>query len=175
MVKYFPDYWAAPSRLLQLYGSCGRITAWGILKYFKKRTSSARLVRSCRYTKKHGTFPIALAVALREHGLSVRYFSEPDPNPKTIEQQCYRIAGQIGVQLNRAISLKSLLAQAGKNSIPVVSYNTAENDGHLTPLLGVKNARIILPYTDDGVMLKREFLRRWSEPEIFRQCVVAYL
>jgi hypothetical protein len=174
MIKNFPDYWDAPSRLLQLDGSCGLITAWGILKYFKKRTSSERLIESCRYTKKHGTFTIALAVALRERGLSVRYFSEPDPNPNAIEKRCYRIAEKVGVQINGAISLEALLAQIGANCIPVVSYNTAENNGHLTPLLGTENGKVILPYSDKGLMPKREFLSRWGEPEIFRQCVVAY-
>ena len=149
--------------------------AWGILKYFRKRTSSTHLLESCHYTKKHGTFTIGLAVALREHGLSVRYFSEPDPNPKAIEKQCYRIAEKIGVQVNHAISLESLLAQIGEHSIPIVSYNTAENNGHLTPLLGAENGMVVLPYSDKGFMPKHEFLRRWSEPEIFRQCIVAYL
>src|SRR5215204_4373283 len=105
IIKNFPDYWDAPFQLLQLDGSCGVITAWGVLKYFRKRASSARLIKSCRYTKKHGTFTIALAVALREHGLTVKFFSEPDPNPNAIEKSCYRLAEKLGVQIYRAISL----------------------------------------------------------------------
>jgi hypothetical protein len=175
MIKNFPNYWDSPSNLLQLDGSCGLITAWGILRYFGKRTSSERLIESCCYTKKHGIFTIALAIALREHGLSVKYFSKPDPNPNAIEKRCYRNAEKVGVQINAAVSLESLLAQITANCIPIVSYNTAENSGHLTPLLGAENGKVILPYSDEGSMPKREFLSRWSAPEIFRQCIVACL
>lgn len=174
MIRNFPNYWDAPSQLLQLDGGCGLVTAWGILKYFRKRVVSASLIDSCRYTKKYGVFTIALAVALREHGLSVSYFSEADPEPNLIEQRCYRIAGEIGIQVEGAISLGSLLAQINRHSIPVVLYNTSQDSGHLTPLLGVEHGKVVLPYSDERLMVRREFLRRWGESEIFRQCVVAY-
>ena len=131
-------------------------------------------MESCRYTKKHGTFTIALAVAFREHGLSISYFSEPDSHPNPIEKRCYRIAEKLGVQMNGPTSLKVLLAQVSSGRVPVVLYNTSENNGHLTPVLGIQNGNLILPYSDEGFMPRREFLRRWSEPEIFKQCVVAY-
>src|SRR5262249_53723829 len=81
MVNDFPAYWNAPSQLLALDGCCGPVTAWGILKYFRIRASSAQIIEACRYTKRHGTFTIALAVALREFGLLVSFYSYFDPNP----------------------------------------------------------------------------------------------
>ena len=173
MVNDFPAYWNAPSQLLTLDGCCGPVTAWGILKYFRIRASSARIIEACRYTKRHGTFTIALAVALREFGLSVSFYSDFDPNPNRIERRCLCIAERLGVHVKRSIGLKSLLARINSRSIPVVLYNTPEGNGHLSPLLGVENGCVALPYSDEVMMPKRVFLRRWSEPGVLRQCLIA--
>lgn len=168
----FPDYWDAPHKLLRCEGCCGLIAAWGVLKYFRRRASAAQLIDSCRYTKKHGVFTISLAVALREHGLSVTFYGEPDPQPKLIEQRCYRSAENIGVRIEPAIALDMLLAQVSQNHVPIISYNTDEDNGHLSPILGVENDKVILPYSDEGMMSKAELCNRWSAPEIFRQCLI---
>jgi hypothetical protein len=173
MAINFPSYWDAPSRLLMLDGCCGPVTAWGVLKYFGKRVPSMKLVKSCHHTKKHGTFLIALAVALREFGLTVSFYSELDPNPTFIERRCLLIAERAGVRIDRAIGLNSLLGKISPRHIPVVLYNTPEDNGHISPLLGINSRNLALPYTEDELMPKREFLKRWSEPGIFRQCLVA--
>ena len=172
MIENFPDYWSAPNKLLQIDGCCGLITAWGTLKHFKKRVSSENLIKSCRYTRKHGTFTIALAIALCEQGLSVKFFSEPDLKPNAIEKRCYVVAQKIGVEVNNAISLEALLKQISPNQIAIVLYNTDSNYAHLTPLLGEKKDEIILPYADYGLMPKQEFLKRWNESEILKQCLL---
>lgn len=169
----FPSYWDAPSKLLTLDGCCGLVTAWGVLRYFGKRVSSARLVDSCRYTKKHGTFLIALAVALREFGMTVSFYSERDPNPNFIERRCLLIAEQVGIRIECAIGLNSLLDIISSRHIPVVLYNTPEGNGHISPLLGVDGQSLMLPYAEEELMPKRVFLKRWSEPEIYMQCLVA--
>lgn len=175
MIKNFPNYWSAPYRLLEIEGCCGLVTAWGVLKYFKKRTSSKRLIEACRYTKENGTFMISLAVALREHGLNIKFFSDNDPNPNPIEKLCYKIANPIGVQLNTSISIDALISQINPDSIPIVLYNTDENEGHITPLIGTEKNIIFLPYSHEEKMTKQEFIERWSEYGILKQCIVANL
>jgi hypothetical protein len=169
----FPSYWNAPSKLLMLDGCCGPVTAWGVLKYFGKRVSSARLVESCRYTKKHGTFMIALAVALREFGLTVSFYSAHDPNPNLIERRCFSIAERMGINIERAIDLNLLLKKISPCHIPVVLFNTPEDNGHISPLLGVERQSLILPYSEEEQIPKTVFLKRWNEPEIYKQCLVA--
>ena len=112
---------------------------------------------------------------MRRHGLTVSFFSEPDPKPNAIEKRYYRIAEEIGVDVKSSISLESLLAQVSARNIAVVLYNTPEGNGHLTPLLGVDGNNLILPFSDEGSMPKQEFLARWSEPEIYRQSLVVSL
>jgi len=175
MIINFPNYWSAPSKLLQIDGCCGLVTAWGVLKYFKKRTASKRLIESCQYTPEHGVFMIALAVALREHGLDVKFFSDIDSNPNAIERLCYKTADQIGVEINNSISEKSLISQINSISVPIVLYNTDENEGHISPLIGYENKKVLLPYSETGKMNIKEFVGRWNEKEILKQCIVASL
>ena|SRR5580693_4804335 len=172
MIGNFPSYWDAPSQLLSLNGCCGPVTAWGILKYFGKRPSSAKLIEACRYSKRHGTFMIALAVALGEAGLSVSQYSDHDPDPHLIERRCYKAASRLGIRVAPTKGLNALLTQIGSGSIAVVFYLAAEGNGHISPLLGVEGPNLVLPYSNGGLLPRREFVKRWNEPGIFRQCLV---
>ena len=83
----FPNYDDAPKSLLDSDGHCGLLAAWTVLRYFGKRSSSARLTRACRYSRRHGVFTIGLATALAEHGLSVDFYSQQDPSPAPMERR----------------------------------------------------------------------------------------
>ena len=52
---------------------------------------------------------IALAVALKEFGLTVSFYSEKDPNPNLIEKRCFLIAERTGINIKSAIALNLLL------------------------------------------------------------------
>lgn len=130
------------------------------------------LVRACRYTKKHGIFAIALAVALRERGLRVTFHTDPDPAPKRIERICYARASALGVNVRRAIGLPSLLKSVRPNQIAVVLYDSPQGAGHFSPLLGRPRGKLLLPYDDDGGLDQRTFTRRWRAPDVLRQCLI---
>ena len=174
MTVSFPTFYETPLKLILMEANCGLVTAWSILKFFRKRTSSAKLIELCHHNR-NGVHTIALAVALRRHGLKVSFFSEPDSKPDTIEKRCFRVAKKIGIDVEPAINLDSLLAKLDSRSLAVVFYKTPEGSGHLTPLLGIDGENLILPVSDEGFMSKQEFLIRWSEPEMFRQCLIVSL
>ena len=120
----FPAWDDAPRRLRQLESGCGPLAAWGVLRYFRRRTSSSRLITACRYTVQDGTFVIALAVALREHGLEVTFYSEHDPAPNPVERHCYPLAEKMGVQMGGEARLDTVLKQITTGTIPLILYNT---------------------------------------------------
>lgn len=170
-----PERWQAPCAIHQLEGNCGVMTAWGVLRYLRKRTAAARLVKSCRYTRKHGTFVIALAVAFREHGLSVDFYSDPDPSPQPIERRCYPLAEKLGVRMHPALELHELLAQVGPHRVAIVNYDVSPEAAHLSPILPRDAETVHLPYAEveqNEIMGVAEFVRLWSAPEIYRQCLV---
>jgi hypothetical protein len=168
----FPDRASAPPGLHAIDGNCGLLVAWGVLRHFRRPSSARELVRLCRYTKKHGVFAIALAVALRERGLRVTFHTDPDPAPKRIERICYARASALGVNVKRAIGLPSLLKSVRPNQIPVVLYDSPQGAGHFSPLLGRRRGKLLLPYDDDGGLDQRTFARRWSAPDVLRQCLI---
>jgi hypothetical protein len=133
----FPEYNDAPPSIYAIDSNCGVLAAWGVLTYFGRRTSVRKLLRLCRHTKKHGVFTIALALALYDHGLSVDFYSDCDPAPKWIERACYARARRLGLQVKQAINVHKLVRRIDRDHIGVVFYNTEDDVGHFSPLLGM--------------------------------------
>jgi hypothetical protein len=173
MVNPTPGYYKLPGALLALDGNCGPLSVWLLLKLFRKRTSSERIVRLCRHSKRFGTYTIALAIALRELGLKVSFHSEEDPDPMPLERRLYRTAERLGVVMGKALQVDELLNRIRHGEIAIVFFDTDAGGGHFSPLIGVKRQRLVLPYTDVGEMDAEEFERRWTAPGICRQCVFA--
>lgn len=169
----FPDYQHAPGALFSISGNCGPISVWLMLRHFRKRTSAERILRSCRYTKRYGTFTIALAIALHEHGLKVNFHTDEDPAPMPLERRLYKTAERSGMVVGPAIPIDELLHRIRKGEVAIVSFDTEAGIGHFSPLIGVKGRHLVLPYTEKGIMEIAEFERRWSAPGICRQCVFA--
>lgn len=171
----FPSFENAPARLLALEGNCGVLAAWGVLRYFHKRTSAMQLIQACRYTRKHGVFAIALAIALKEHGLSVTFYSDPDPAPNLIERRCYRTAEQMGLPVLDAIEIEQFLGLLTPKTIPIILYETDEGNGHFSPITEYAEGSIHLPYAEAEERRStsvEDLRRRWSAPEIYRQCIL---
>jgi hypothetical protein len=172
-MNQFPGYYEAPSALLALDGNCGPMSVWLLLRHFRRRTSSERIIRLCRYTKRHGTFTIALAIALREYGLRVDFHTEEDPAPLPFERRLYKKAERSGVVVRDALPVNELLHRIRCGEVAIVYFETDVGNGHFTPLIGVKRRQLVLPYAEHGGMDVEEFEWRWSAPGICRQCVFA--
>ena len=171
----FPAWNDAPRRLRQLENGCGPLAAWGVLRYFHRRTSAARLISACRYTVENSTFVIALAVALREHGLNVTFYSRHDPAPNKVERHCYTLAEQIGVRMGGEARLEAILEQITEGAVPLILYNTDDDNGHISPLVGYSGGKVYLAHAASAksqVMSRKELRRRWMAPEICRQCLI---
>ncbi|QDK81574.1 hypothetical protein EXU85_24370 [Spirosoma sp. KCTC 42546] len=147
-----------------------------MLQHFRKRTSATSLLKACRHTHQHGTFAIALAVAIHEqgHGLGVEFYSEADPDMHFIEVECYGRAAEIGIYRNEPPALDSILAKVNSCCIPIILYNAEGDVGHYSPIVGIDGKWVLLPYTDEKFMLKEELQIRWSAPGIFRQCILIH-
>jgi hypothetical protein len=168
----FPKYSEAPTALLQLEGNCGPVTIWATLKYFKKRVSSQRIIEACRYTKKHGTFAIAMAIALNKFGLDVSFYTEPDPKPHLIERQCYKLCRSLGITINSAANLNFLRSQIRQSRLPILLYDSADGTGHFSPLLGIIGRKLILPFDQQNGLYISDFQNRWKAKGICRQCII---
>ena len=126
----FPSWTDAPLALLTRDGHCGLLAAWVVLRHFRKRTSSAQLIKDVAHSNKHGAFTIGIAHALAKAGLRVRFHTDLDPDPKPIERRLYRMAERQGAAILPAVEVSTLLASVRAGSIPVVFYNVDDGSGH---------------------------------------------
>jgi hypothetical protein len=169
----FPGYYEAPLALFALEGNCGLMSVWLLLRHFHRRTSSERIIRLCRYSRRQGTFTIGLAIALREHGLRVTFHTDKDPAPMPIERRLYKTASKLGIVVEDALKVSEILDRVRCGEVAIVSFDTDDGDGHFSPLIGAKGRRLVLPYTENGIMDVEEFESRWTAPAICRQCILA--
>ena len=63
-------------------------------------------------------------MALRQYGLEVTFFSDPDPSPHFIERSCHRLAEIQGIRMAGAATLDEILAMASTQVIAVILYDT---------------------------------------------------
>src|SRR5690242_11833362 len=112
--------WDAPAALLDADGHCGLLAAWVVLRYFRRRTSSARLLRATGFVPSHGVFSVALACALHEYGLDVRFYTDPDHAIDSAEVPFYDQARRIGILCQPAAAIDVLLSHLAAGHIPIV-------------------------------------------------------
>ncbi len=168
-----PNWWEAPSTLLEIDGHCGLLAAWMVLRHFRKRVSAQALTEDCFYTKRHGVFTVGLATCLKVHGMRVCFHTDPDPAIGGFEKRCYARAAQMGILPQPAVGLSALMIAVRRGHIPIVLFNSESGVGHFSPLTGSRNGRLELPLADGEAIPKKRFLASWSEPGILRQCVIA--
>jgi hypothetical protein len=167
-----PNWWEASRALLE-NGNCGLLTAWMVLRHFRKRASVRALTDACQYTKRHCVFTIALATCLKMHGVRVSFCTDPDPKIGGFEKRCYARAARLGIVPSPALELSAIALALRRGCIPIVFFNSDSGIGQFSPVLAIVKGKIILPLADEEEMTRRRFLARWSEPEILRQCVIA--
>jgi|SRR6185437_2428392 len=168
-----PNWWEAPSTLLETEGHCGLLAAWMVLKHFRKRVSARSVTQGCRHTQLHGVFSVALATCLKLHGLEVAFHTDPDPNIGPFENRCYARATRLGILPRPALELSALSSALRRGHIPIALFNSESGAGHFSPVRTIRDGSVVLPLADGGKMPINRFLARWSEPGIHRQCIVA--
>ena len=172
MPASFPNLFDAPAKLWAVDGNCGLLAAWCVIKHYRRRTSADRLIRACGHTRRYGVFTIALATALREHGLDVTFHSQPDSDVKPLEQKFYRRAQDLQIPVLHPVSLPELLLHTSAGHVPIVFFDTPSGQGHFSPLLGERRGRLILPHSNSGDMSRKVFSTYWNAREVLRQCVI---
>jgi len=167
-----PSPWSAPVALFARPGSCGLISAWMVLRSFRKRVAAARIIKACKPSPADGCYAIGLAVGLRELGLYTVFCTDPDPNPTRREGRLYDRAARLAIPVKSAVDLSKLRELLKENAI-IAAFDGTAGVGHFSPLTGVGRGKVILPYTERGFLPLKEFDEAWSAPGQARQCVLA--
>ncbi len=160
-----------PRELETLDGHCGPLSLWLVLNSFGRHISPFEIIKESKYTKKYGTFTISLAVALKRWGFNVDFYSDLDANPKPIELKSYKEAERLGIQVHLSLSIEGLLEEIHNGKKVIVYYNTREDQGHYSPLLGKNGEYLLLPLAEAGRIRESDFIKYRQAPEIYRQSI----
>lgn len=144
-----PNWWEAPSGLLETDGHCGLLATWIVLRHFRKRVSVGSVREGCQLTKGHGIFTVGLATCLKMHGLQVSFHTDPDPQIGSFEKHCYGRAASLGIHPHPALELSALSITLRRGCIPIILFNSESDVGHFSPSVGIRSGSVILPLADE--------------------------
>lgn len=171
----FPRPIDAPDTLRSITANCGPISAWQVLKFFGKNVSPDELLQSCRFDPVVGVYAIGLAVALADIGLTVTFYSDPDPDPSLVEREFYSQARRLALDLRPGAGLPDLDAAMAsalhERGVGIILYETEGEDAHFTPFLGLCDDEIVAPNEGDGLLIDDVELRRAAKG-ILRQALI---
>ncbi len=160
-----------PRELEILDGHCGPLSLWLVLNSFGRHISHSEIIKQSKYTRKYGTFAISLAVALNRWGFNVDFYSDLDPSPRPIENKSYKEAKRLGIQVKPSLPIEGLLEEIHNGKKVIVYYNTPENQGHYSPLLGKDGEYLLLPLAETGRIRASDFITYRQAPEIYGQSI----
>jgi len=83
------------------------------------------------------------------------------------------MAERRGVAILPPVDVSALVASVRSGSLPIVFYLAENGHGHFSPLLGMDQRRLILPFDDQEGLPVTKFRKAWAAPGICRQAVVA--
>src|SRR5579872_7177516 len=106
--------------LLSLEAGCGVICGWLALRHYRKKSSIKRLITLSKFKRSHGTYAVALAVALRKCGLPVIFLTDEDDNKKPIEVIAYRHAQKLKIQVFPGPTIRDLKGYLKQNKFVIV-------------------------------------------------------
>jgi hypothetical protein len=167
-----PKLCEAPLGFLTLESNCGPLTIWWTLRYFGRRIGMQRIVNDSHHSVKEGVYAICMAACLRSYGFGVRFFSDKDPRPHSVEKLCYARAKSIGLQICSAVSIQKILKQIDQGSLLIVLYNKDNGDAHFSPLTGFSKNYLKLAFEPSKKIRKQDFLKCWNNNKILRQCMI---
>ena len=162
--------WDAPIALQAADGNCGFLAAWAVLRHFRRRVSARRLLRDCGYVSGGGAYTVALACTFHEHGLRVRFYTDPDPAIDADEQQFYARVRRYNIVVQPAATVETLLSHIAVGCAVIVLYDTSNGVPHFSILIGATAAAV--QFHDDPEISRQEFEHLWNAPGIFRQSIV---
>ena len=160
-----------PKSLLQLEANCGVFAVWLIVKHYPVHIDIADLIKLCGHDQSEGTFTIALAVALKKLGFDVSFYTDPDPQADSKEQQIYVDAQRLQISIQPALSYVEIQQAFDAGKFIIVFYDTLQGVGNQSLIYAIDSQQI--SFCDHfEVMSKAEFEQQRQVEGICRQAIV---
>ncbi len=131
-----------PDSLLNLEANCGVFTVWMVLQHHGMQMEMSELIKLCRHDYEHGTFTIALAVALKKIGFQVAFHTDPDPNIDKTERQSYTEAKALRIPIQPALSYADIQNEIEHGKMVIVYYDTLDEVGNQSLVYSIDDQEI---------------------------------
>lgn len=119
-----------PEQLQNLPANCGIYAVWMVFQHYGVDLEIADLVQLCRHSEEEGTSTISLAVALKQLGLDVSFYTEPDPDLQPTEAWFYQKAKEMKIAIEPAIGYQEILKAIERGQFVLVYYDTLDGIGN---------------------------------------------
>lgn len=119
-----------PEQLQDLPANCGIYAIWMIFQHYGVDLEIDDLVELCKHNVEEGTSTISLAVALKQLGLQVSFYTDPDPELQPTEAWFYQRAKEMQIEIEPALEYSGILAAVGSGKFVIAYYDTLEGVGN---------------------------------------------
>ncbi|WP_130802903.1 cysteine peptidase family C39 domain-containing protein [Acinetobacter ihumii] len=119
-----------PESLLNLEANCGVFALWMLFQHHGIEINIAELIQATQHDEEHGTFTIALAVALKNFGFDVSFYTDPDPDIDDSERLTYQQAQALNIPIHSALSYLEIQTAIENGKMAIVAYDTLDGVGN---------------------------------------------
>ena len=119
-----------PEQLQDLPANGGIYAIWMLFQHYEVDLEIADLIELCHHNEVEGTSTISLAVALKQLGLQVSFYSDPDPDLQPTEQWFYSKAEEMNLSIQSSIEYAQILQAIEQGKFVIAYYDTLEGVGN---------------------------------------------
>ncbi|OTG81680.1 cysteine peptidase family C39 domain-containing protein [Acinetobacter sp. ANC 4648] len=131
-----------PESLLSLEANCGVFALWMIFQQHGIQIDIAELVKLSGHDYEHGTFTIALAVALKKLGFEVSFYTDIDPNIADQEITVYEDAKKLQIPIQAALNYQDIQKAFEDGKLIIVYYDTLQGIGNQSLVYSIDEQEI---------------------------------
>ncbi|WP_151980607.1 cysteine peptidase family C39 domain-containing protein [Acinetobacter guerrae] len=160
-----------PESLLNLEANCGIFALWMLFQHHGIEMDVSELIEATQHDEEHGTFTIALAVALKKFGFDVSFYTDPDPDIDESEHLIYQQAQACNIPMGAALAYSEIQHAIESGQMAIVSYDTLDGVGNQSLIYSIDEQEICF-FDSFDPMLASVFEQQRNAEGICRQVIL---
>lgn len=162
-----------PEELIQLEANGGVYAVWMLLEHCDIQVEISQLIRLCRYDAEDGTFTVQLALALKQLGFEVGFYTLEDLHQHEKERLAFKEAELLNMPVRDTLSYAQIQQAYEQRAFVIVYYDTLEGVGNHS-LVYSMDAEEICFFDSFDAMPADVFEQQRYADGICAQVIVAY-
>ncbi|KAA8734845.1 peptidase C39 [Acinetobacter qingfengensis] len=131
-----------PEALVNLPANCGVFAVWMVLHHHGMNMAITEIAKQCQHDSQDGTFTIALAVALKNLGFGVSFYTDDDPDIGVMERKIYHQAKQLNIPVAAALSYQQIQNEIAQGKLVIAYYDTLDGEGNQSLIYAIDDQQV---------------------------------